>query len=111
MQSSAAAVKLDRMFFALSDANRRAMIDRLCGGPASVSDLAKPLDIALPSALKHLAVLEDGGIVRSKKTGRVRTYEMAPKILNTLEAWVAGRKKALNAQFDALEKYLEEQGE
>jgi DNA-binding transcriptional ArsR family regulator len=99
--------QLDRLFTALADGNRRAMIDRLGGGPASVSDLARPLDIALPSALKHLAVLEAGGVVRSAKVGRVRTYRLAPDALGGLEAWVAQRKAQWNAQFDQLEQFLD----
>jgi DNA-binding transcriptional ArsR family regulator len=100
-------VQLDRLFTALADGNRRAMIDRLGVGPASVSDLARPLDIALPSALKHLAVLEAGGVVRSDKVGRVRTYRLAPDPLGGLEAWVAQRKAQWNAQLDRLEQFLD----
>ena len=84
------------------------MIDHLSAGPASVSDLARPLKIALPSALKHLAVLEAGGIVRSKKSGRIRTYQIAPDAFSGLEAWVAKRKAMWNRQFDALDRYLKE---
>jgi DNA-binding transcriptional ArsR family regulator len=98
--------RLDRLFVALADGNRRAMIDRLSSGPASVSDLARPLDIALPSALKHLAVLEAGGVVRSEKSGRIRTYRIAPDAFSGLEAWVSERKARWNSQFDRLEKYL-----
>lgn len=105
MQAEAA--RLDRLFTALADGNRRAMIDRLSAGSASVSDLARPLDIALPSALKHLAVLEAGGVVRSSKAGRVRTYSLAPEAFSGLEAWVAQRKAQWNAQFDALEQFLD----
>jgi DNA-binding transcriptional ArsR family regulator len=100
-------IQLDRLFVALADGNRRAMIDRLGGGPASVSDLARPLAIALPSALKHLAVLEAGGVVRSDKVGRVRTYRLAPDALGGLEAWVAQRKAQWNAQLDRLEQFLD----
>lgn len=102
------AKRIDRLFIALADGSRRAMIDQLSAGPASVSDLARPLKIALPSALKHLAVLEAGGIVRSKKTGRVRTYHIAPGAFSGLEAWVAKRKTSWNRQFDALDRYLKE---
>ena len=98
---------LDRLFTALADGNRRAMIDRLSAGSASVSDLARPLDIALPSALKHLAVLEAGGVVRSRKAGRVRTYSLAPEAFSGLEAWVAQRKAQWNSQFDRLEQLLD----
>jgi DNA-binding transcriptional ArsR family regulator len=101
--------RLDRMFFALADVNRRGMLDRLSRGPASVSELAGPLGIALPSAVKHLAVLEQGGFVASEKVGRVRTYQVEPKALDAMEAWVARRKTQLNAQFDRLDTYLAEQ--
>jgi DNA-binding transcriptional ArsR family regulator len=102
------ATRLDRLFVALADGSRRAMIDQLSGGPASVSDLARPLGIALPSALKHLAVLEAGGVVRSEKVGRVRTYRIAPDAFSGLEAWVSERKARWNDQFDRLQKYLGE---
>lgn len=82
------------------------MIDRLSKGPASVSELARPLDMALPSVVKHLAVLEAGGIVISAKTGRVRTYRIAPSALSLVETWVAERKALWNSQFDQLEQYL-----
>lgn len=103
----AAASRLDRLFVALADGSRRAMIDQLGGGPASVSDLARPLHIALPSALKHLAVLEAGGVVRSEKVGRVRTYRIAPEAFDGLEAWVLERKAQWNGRFDRLERYLD----
>lgn len=100
--------RLDRLFAALADGGRRAMIDRLSAGPASVSDLARPLGMALPSAVKHLAVLEAGGIVRSDKAGRVRTYRIAPDAFGGLEAWVAERKAQWQAQFDRLDALLTE---
>ncbi len=103
-----AGTRLDRLFTALADANRRAMIDQLSAGPASVSALAQRLDIALPSALKHLAVLEAGGVVCSDKAGRVRTYRMVPNAFRGLEAWVAKRKAMWNHQFDALDEYLKD---
>lgn len=98
--------RLDRMFFALADANRRGMLDRLSRGPASVSELAEPLGLALPSVVKHLAVLEQGGFVASQKAGRVRTYSIEPKALDAMEAWVTRRKVQLQAQFDRLDAYL-----
>ena len=100
---------LDRVFHALADASRRGMIDRLSRGPASVSELAQPLRMALPSVVKHLAVLEAGGLVASQKAGRVRTYRLAPGGLSQVEAWVAARKAALEKQFDRLEEYLLQQ--
>jgi len=101
--------RLDRLFVALADGNRRAMVDRLSRGPASVSDLAKPLALRLPSAVKHLAVLEAGGLVQSDKAGRVRTYRIAPDAFGGLEAWVAERKTLWHRQFDALDALLAEQ--
>ncbi|MFT3665120.1 ArsR/SmtB family transcription factor [Piscinibacter sp.] len=94
------------MFFALADVHRRGMLDRLSRGPASVSELAEPLGIALPSAVKHLAVLEAGGFVVSRKVGRVRTYKAESRALDAMEAWVTKRKMLLNAQFDRLDAYL-----
>lgn len=83
------------------------MIDQLSREPASVSDLARPLGITLPSALKHLSVLEAGGIVRSDKAGRIRTYRIAPDAFGGLEAWVAARKAQWNGQLDRLADYLD----
>ena len=100
--------RLDRLFAALADGNRRAMVDRLIRGPASVSDLAGPLALRLPSALKHLAALEAGGLVQSDKAGRVRTYRIAPDAFNGLEAWVAERKASWHRQFDALDALLDQ---
>ena len=106
MQRVEDAERLDRMFHALADQSRRGMLDRLAKGPASVSELAEPLELALPSVVKHLAVLEDGGIVISRKEGRVRTYALAPKAFEAIEAWVAKRKRGLERQFDRLEQFL-----
>lgn len=100
--------RLDEIFRALADANRRRMIDRLTKGPASVSELAEPLDMALPSVVKHLAVLESGGLVTSEKSGRVRTYRLIPDAISTVETWLAARKARWNAQFDRLEELLTE---
>ena len=97
---------LERVFTALADPGRRAMIDRLAAGPASASELAAPTTLALPSVMKHLAVLEASGMVSSQKAGRVRTYRLAPDAFAGLETWVAQRKRAWNAQFDMLDAYL-----
>jgi DNA-binding transcriptional ArsR family regulator len=99
---------LDRMFHALSDASRREMVGQLSRGPASVKQLASPLGMALPSVLKHLQVLESGGIVESEKLGRVRTFRMVPSALTALDTWLKKHKDQLNQQFDALERYLDE---
>jgi DNA-binding transcriptional ArsR family regulator len=98
--------ELDSAFHALSDATRRRMIDRLSHGPASVSELAQPFDMALPSVVKHLAVLETGGLVTSQKAGRVRTYRIAPEGIAAVESWLLVRKARWNAQFDRLDELL-----
>jgi DNA-binding transcriptional ArsR family regulator len=97
---------LDRVFHALADVSRRKMVDRLTRSPASVSELAKPLAMALPSVMKHLAVLEDGGIVVSEKVGRERTYRLVPEAFTPVEQWVAARKARWHQQLDQLERYL-----
>jgi DNA-binding transcriptional ArsR family regulator len=100
---------LDRIFHALSDRSRRSMVERLSQGPASVTELATPLSMALPSVLKHLRVLEEGGIVLSQKSGRVRTYRIEPKALALVEEWTAARKTMWNLQFDRLDEFLAEE--
>jgi DNA-binding transcriptional ArsR family regulator len=105
---------LDRIFFALADPGRRGMIEQLSRGPASVKELARPSNMRLPSAVKHLKVLEEGGIVVSRKAGRTRTYTMHPQALATLSEWVSERERALNAAFDGLARAiadLPEEGE
>ena len=80
------------MFQALADPARRVMVERLCSGPASVSDLAKPLDMTLSAVVQHLQVLEASGLVRSQKVGRVRTCQIEPKALRTAERWINERR-------------------
>src|SRR5690349_6266662 len=94
--------QFDRLFHALADPYRRSMVERLARGPATVSELAEPIDIALPSALKHLKVLEDGGIVLSEKSGRVRTYRMQRDALTTIAQWVRQREAQMSKAFDRL---------
>jgi DNA-binding transcriptional ArsR family regulator len=105
------AIPLDRMFHALGDASRLAMIERLSAGPASVMELAAPFSMALPSVLKHLRVLEEGSLVVSEKTGRVRTYRMKPNALTAIERWVSQRRAAWNRRFDRLERLLADEQE
>jgi len=102
---------LDRIFQALSDTTRRAMIDRLHHGPASVSDLATPFDMALPSVMKHLAVLEKAGLVASGKTGRVRNFRITQDGLTQVERWVSSRRAMWNRNLDRLEKFLTDDSE
>lgn len=99
---------LDRMFQALSDQSRRGMIDRLGRGSASVSELAQPLDMALPTVMKHLQVLENSGLVLSEKAGRVRTYHLRKEALASVERWIAERKASWNKTFDRLDLFLAE---
>jgi len=97
---------IDVVFHALSDANRRAMIDRLLDGPASVSELARPLAISLPAVVQHLHVLEASGVVRTHKVGRVRTCEIEPLALSTAERWISERRAAWEARLDRLGEFL-----
>ncbi len=97
---------IDVVFHALSDANRRAMIDRLLDGPASVSELARPLAISLPAVVQHLHVLEASGVVRSHKVGRVRTCRVEPLALSTAERWISERRAAWEARLDRLGEFL-----
>ena len=97
---------VDVVFHALSDANRRAMIDRLLDGPASVSELARPLPISLPAVVQHLHVLEASGVVRSHKVGRVRTCEIEPLALSTVERWISERRALWEERLDRLGEFL-----
>lgn len=99
--------QLDRAFQALSDPVRRGMLARLSRGPASVSQLAEPFSISLPAVLQHLRTLEESGLVRSAKKGRVRTVRLQPKTLTAAESWIAGRRAEWEAQLDRFEDYLE----
>ena len=97
---------LDRAFSALSDPVRRGMLARLSRGPASVSDLARPLSISLPAVLQHLKALEASGLVSSRKQGRVRTVQMQSDALGAAENWLTNRRKELEAQLDRFENYV-----
>ena len=99
---------LDRVFQALSDPSRRAMVERLSRGPASVSELAQPLAMSLPAVMQHLQVLETSGLVRSEKVGRVRTCRIEPVPLQTAERWISERRSGWERRLDQLGDYLEE---
>ncbi|CAN7765133.1 MULTISPECIES: metalloregulator ArsR/SmtB family transcription factor [Ensifer] len=92
----------DRMFHALSDPYRRAFIEQLSKGPAAVKELAAPAAVQLPAVLKHLRVLEEGGIVISEKVGRVRTYRMRPDAFRAVGNWIDERQSEMNDAFDRL---------
>ena len=99
---------LDPLFQALSDPTRRAIVDRLSRGPASVSSLAAPLPMSLPAVMQHLTVLEKSGLIRSEKVGRVRTCRIEPVAMQTAEQWIAERRATWERRFDRLGDYLAE---
>ncbi len=100
--------RLDRVFHALADPTRRAVLEQLGSGPASMTELAQPFRMALPSFSQHLHVLEDCGLVRSRKKGRVRTYQLAPKPLKAAEDWMARQRALWERRIDQMEEYLME---
>ena len=97
---------LDRLFHALADPARRAMVERLARGPAPVSELARPLPMSLPAAMQHLGVLEAAGLVRSQKAGRVRTCAIEPRALSQAERWINARRVEWENRLDRLGDYL-----
>jgi DNA-binding transcriptional ArsR family regulator len=99
-------IQLDRVFHALGDPTRRAVLRRLSSGPAPVSELARPFKMALPSFTQHLGVLEECGLVRSRKEGRVRTYQLQPKPLKAAEKWMTEQLTLWETRLDQLDDYL-----
>ena len=99
---------LDLTFQALSDPARRGMVERQARGPASVSELAAPLDMSLSAVVQHLAVLESSGLVRSQKVGRVRTCRIEPAALQGAERWIIERRASWESHLDRLGKFLTE---
>jgi DNA-binding transcriptional ArsR family regulator len=104
-----AAPPLDRVFHALADPARRHMLERLTRGPASVSELARPLTLTLPAVVQHLQVLESSGLITTEKVGRVRTCRIEPVALRTAEQWLAERRSTWERRFDRLEQILADQ--
>ena len=103
----------DAVFHALSNATRRKVLEHLAAGPATVSQLAEPFEMQLPSFTQHLGILEKSRLVRSRKQGRVRTYELAPERFQVAEDWLAARRREWEARldrFDAYVKQLKEKG-
>jgi DNA-binding transcriptional ArsR family regulator len=98
--------RLDDTFHALADPTRRAVLAKLSRGPASVSDLAQPFDMALPTFLQHLKVLEASGLIRSRKSGRVRTCELKPKPLADAERWMSDQLAMWTKRLDQLDDFL-----
>ena len=105
MRQSAVA---DDVFYALSNATRRKVLEQLSAGPATVSELAAPFDMKLPSFVQHLSVLEQSRLVKSKKRGRVRTYEIAPKRFKVAEDWLSARRQLWEARLDRFDDYVKQ---
>jgi len=97
---------LDRVFYALADPTRRAVLERLSKKPAPVSELAAQFDMALPSFMPHLTVLEDCGLARSHKDGRVRTYQLEPRALRAAEQWMTKHRAIWETRLNQLDDYL-----
>jgi len=97
---------LDRVFQALADPGRRLMVERLSHGPASVSELGKPLAMSLAAVVQHVQVLEASGLVRSQKSGRTRTCSINPAVLRSAESWIAERRTLWERRLDRLGDYL-----
>jgi len=99
---------LDRVFQALADPGRRLMVERLSQGPASVSELGRPLEMSLAAVLQHVQVLEASGLIRSQKAGRTRTCSINPAALRSAEDWIADRRTIVERRLDRLGEYLEQ---
>lgn len=97
---------LSRLFHALADPTRRAMVTRLARGPAPVSDLAEPTGLRLPTVLRHLAVLEEAGLITSAKDGRVRTCAIVPESLAPARSWIDEQQALWEDRFDRLDAYV-----
>ena len=98
--------ELDRVFQALADPGRRLMVERLSEGPASVSELGRPLAMSLAAVVQHVQVLEASGLVRSQKTGRTRTCSINPAALRSAEHWISERRSLWERRLDNLGDYL-----
>lgn len=101
-----AAARLDSSFHALANATRRAIVERLLAGPATVSELARPFRMALPSFMQHLDVLEACGLLRSHKRGRVRTVRLVPARLNPAADWLAAQQALWNKRLDQFDSFI-----
>jgi DNA-binding transcriptional ArsR family regulator len=100
---------VDRVFHALAEPTRRAIVERLSAGPMSVSDLAKPFDMTLAAIVQHLQVLEESGVVRTEKAGRVRTCSVDSEGLKVAERWISERRALWDRRFDRLGELLAEE--
>jgi DNA-binding transcriptional ArsR family regulator len=107
-QYTARAGTLDQVFFALADTTRRSVLERLGTGPSTASALSEPFDMALPSFMQHLHVLEESKLVRSRKKGRVRTYELTPQPLEAMGGWLEQQRSLWNRRLDQLDHYFKQ---
>ncbi|HEU5185600.1 MAG TPA: metalloregulator ArsR/SmtB family transcription factor [Gemmatimonadaceae bacterium] len=98
----------DDVFYALSNSTRRKVLEQLSVRPATVSELAAPFDMKLPSFVQHLSVLERSRLVKSKKRGRVRTYEIAPERFKVAEDWLTERRRLWESRFDRFDEYVKQ---
>ena len=101
-------VVTDNVFYALSNSTRRKVLEQLSAGPATVSELAAPFDMKLPSFVQHLSVLEESRLVKSKKRGRVRTYEIVPERLEVVEDWLTKRRQVWEDRLDRFDQYIKQ---
>src|SRR5688500_18682965 len=99
-------LQLDGIFQALADPTRRAVLGRLGRGPASVSELARPFDMALPSFMKHIRLLEGSGLIRTRKDGRVRTCAIERKSFAAVESWLSSQRAIWEGRTDRLEQFV-----
>ena len=99
---------VDDVFYALSNATRRRVLEQLSVGPATVSELAAPFDMKLPSFVQHLSVLERSRLVKSKKRGRVRTYAIAPERFAVAEDWLTERRRVWESRLDRFDAYVKQ---
>src|SRR5574338_309674 len=102
---------VDDVFYALSNSTRRKVLEQLSIGPATVSELAAPFDMKLPSFVQHLSVLEESRLVKSKKRGRVRTYEIAPERFKVAENWLSARRQEWEERLDRFDEYVKQLAE
>jgi len=98
----------DDVFYALSNSTRRKVLEQLSIGPATVSELAAPFNMKLPSFVQHLSVLEQSRLVKSKKRGRVRTYEIAPARFRVAEDWLTSRRQLWEARLERFDQYVKQ---
>ena len=104
----AQSIAADKVFHALSNPTRRKVVERLSVGPATVSELAAPFDMQLPSFVQHLWILEQSRLVKSTKRGRVRTYEIAPERFEVVEDWLTTRRRLWETRLDRFDQYVKQ---